>query len=132
VRLLAAFATGFMAFAVAALVATSSDEERCLRISLAAFLAFEFSVGVYFPSIGVLKSEIVPEAVRGTTYNIYRVPLNAIVVCLLLSHISMATCFKLCAMFLIAAFASVVAISSSTPAPPKRLDNGWDDTAKAV
>lgn len=46
----------------------------------AAFLIFEFFVGVYFPSVGVLKSDIVPEEVRGLIYNLYRLPLNIIIV----------------------------------------------------
>lgn len=43
------------------------------------FLLFEFCVGIYFPSMGTLKSLLVPERIRATVYNIYRVPLNAIV-----------------------------------------------------
>ena len=34
---------------------------------------------MYWPSIGTVKSQVVPEESRATIYNIYRVPLNAIV-----------------------------------------------------
>merc|ERR1712007_161141 len=43
-----------------------------------AFLAFEACVGIYFPLIGRLKGDIVPEDMRSTIYNIYRFPLNVI------------------------------------------------------
>ncbi|EER13756.1 hypothetical protein Pmar_PMAR008384, partial [Perkinsus marinus ATCC 50983] len=40
---------------------------------LIAFLVFETSVGAYYPSMGTLKAEIVPEAYRATIYNLFRV-----------------------------------------------------------
>merc|ERR1712039_75640 len=111
-RLLATFAAGFIAFVVASQASMRISGEN-LGLSLAAFLLFEFCCGVYFPTVGVLKSEIVPEQVRGTVYNIYRVPLNAIVVSLLLSDIKMATCFKLNAALLILATACMAVIYNS-------------------
>jgi len=107
-RLMLAFAAGVLSFVMASL---ASAVDAHLQLSFAAFMLFEFCVGMYFPSIGVLKSDIVPEQVRGTMYNLYRVPLNAIVVVLLLSDISMATCFKLNAVLLSIALLSVLAIS---------------------
>lgn len=47
---------------------------------LAEFLIFELAVGLYFPAMGTLKGRIVPEDSRATLYNMYRVPLNVIVV----------------------------------------------------
>mmetsp|Transcript_24249 Transcript_24249/g.61799 ORF Transcript_24249/g.61799 Transcript_24249/m.61799 type:complete len:510 (+) Transcript_24249:81-1610(+) len=111
-RLNVTFASGFACFVMASHAVASGAEDN-LRLSLMAFLMFEFCVGVYFPSVGVLKSEIVPEAVRGTVYNIYRIPLNAIVVGLLLSNISMATCFKLNAVLLLISLGCMVAISTA-------------------
>jgi len=71
---------------------------------LLAFLLFEFAIGVYFPSVGILKSEVVPERIRSTVYNIYRVPLNAVVVGLLLSDMPLFSCYALCACLLGVAF----------------------------
>lgn len=105
-RLLATCMLGIVSFAILAFVGS----EHFLLTSFIAFLMFEFSVGLYFPSIGVLKSDVVPEHVRGTMYNIFRVPLNAVVVGLLLSHISMVQCFVLCAVLLIVALLSVLAM----------------------
>jgi hypothetical protein len=58
-----------------------------------AFLVFEACVGVYFPMMGTLKGQIVPEDLRSTIYNVYRVPLNAIVVGVLVMKLDTATSF---------------------------------------
>jgi len=111
VRLMMVSFAGIILFAVAACTAGSPRPIPCFM----AFLLFEFCVGVYFPSIGVVKSELVPEHVRGTMYNVYRVPLNAVVVVLLLTDISLTTCFQLCAGLLTVSFvaASSIVLQSS-------------------
>jgi predicted MFS family arabinose efflux permease len=48
------------------------------------FLLFEMTVGVFYPSYGVIKSEKIPEDIRSAVMNIFRIPLNAFVVLLLL------------------------------------------------
>ena len=48
------------------------------------FLVFEISVGVFYPAYGVIKSEKIPEEIRSSVMNIFRMPLNAFVVLLLL------------------------------------------------
>merc|ERR1712196_574614 len=88
-KLKIAFAASICAFGIAGSV------NHSIQMSFAAFMVFEFCVGLYFPSIGELKSDIVPEQVRTTVYNFYRVPLNAIVVALLLGNLSMKTCFMM-------------------------------------
>mmetsp|Transcript_96046 Transcript_96046/g.220189 ORF Transcript_96046/g.220189 Transcript_96046/m.220189 type:complete len:460 (+) Transcript_96046:73-1452(+) len=52
-------------------------------VTYLSFLAFEACVGMYFPMMGTLKGCVVPEEARATIYNIYRIPLNAIVVSVL-------------------------------------------------
>jgi len=61
-----------------------------------AFCIFEMTVGMYFPALGTLKSKIVPESQRSAIYNIFRIPLNFIVLGVLLSKMSMNTAFLLC------------------------------------
>mmetsp|Transcript_155056 Transcript_155056/g.269980 ORF Transcript_155056/g.269980 Transcript_155056/m.269980 type:complete len:482 (-) Transcript_155056:58-1503(-) len=116
-RLTLVFIVGTLSFMVAALVAGKQ-----VYTSFAAFMIFEFCCGLYFPSIGVLKSEIVPEHIRATVYNIYRVPLNGVVVVLLLTNISMVKCFTLCSSLLALALFSIVSImaSSSKSAIPEK------------
>merc|ERR1719203_2725750 len=57
---------------------------------------FEISVGVYFPSMGTMKSAIVPEGQRSAIYNLYRVPLNFIVVLTLVTHLTITQSFAMC------------------------------------
>lgn len=112
-RLIGTFALGIFSFGLLAFVSSSGYLMTCFG----AFLLFEFCCGLYFPSVGVLKSEVVPEHIRGTMYNIYRVPLNAVVVMLLLSHIDMVKCFSLCGILLTVALFSVMCIT------PKNKDD---------
>lgn len=107
-RLMSVCCLSSISFVIAS---TTTSIQACF----AAFLLFEFCVGAYFPSIGVVKSEIVPEAIRGTMYNIFRAPLNAVVVALLLSHISWTTCFHICAGLLAAATLATHAFQTRSP-----------------
>ena len=65
-------------------------------ISFLAMNVFEITVGLYFPSMGTQKSQIVPEAQRSAIYNIYRVPLNFIVLTSLLTNLSYRQSFFAC------------------------------------
>jgi hypothetical protein len=62
------------------------------------FLVFETTVGMFYPSYGVIKSERIPEEVRSTVMNIFRIPLNAFVVLLLLKikYLSSGVVFGVC------------------------------------
>lgn len=111
-RLITTFSMGAVAFMVASYVA---GRENYIMIVFGSFLVFEFCCGVYFPSVGVLKSEIVPEHVRGTMYNLYRLPLNGVVVCLLLTHLSLVRCLALCASLLGVALGSIVMVGYKLP-----------------
>ena len=62
-----------------------------ISIRFFAFLIFEISVGFYFPAIGTLKSIFVEDSVRATVYNIFRIPLNAIVASILLAKLKNLT-----------------------------------------
>ncbi|KAK4508485.1 hypothetical protein PRZ48_002224 [Zasmidium cellare] len=44
------------------------------------FAAFEMCVGLYFPTMSRLKSELVDDAVRGKVYALMRLPLNVFIV----------------------------------------------------
>jgi len=79
-------------------VLTSSAALRFLS-----FLAFEMCVGLYFPMMGTMKGMCVPEESRAAIYNMYRVPLNVIVVSTLVTNISVQTAFMLTSGLLLAA-----------------------------
>merc|ERR1719473_1377348 len=65
------------------------------KYNLWAFVLFEMCVGIYFPSICTLKSEAVPESHRATIYNLFRAPMNLIVVSVLLVNPDLVPTFKL-------------------------------------
>jgi len=60
---------------------------------------FEGTVGLFYPSYGVIKSEKIPEDIRSGVMNIFRIPLNAFVVLLLLKikYMSPQIVFLICA-----------------------------------
>lgn len=65
---------------------------------LASFLVFEVCVGLFWPSLGFLRSKYVPEDCRATTMNFFRIPLNLIVVVVLanIGSLSSLQVFLLC------------------------------------
>ncbi|XP_078381242.1 molybdate-anion transporter-like isoform X1 [Oculina patagonica] len=65
------------------------------------FLVFEFCVGIFWPAMGVLRSKYVPESTRATVMNIFRVPLNLIVIILLVQDLALPSVFCCCVVFLI-------------------------------
>ncbi|KAJ1621683.1 hypothetical protein T492DRAFT_1149509 [Pavlovales sp. CCMP2436] len=74
-------AVGATAMSLATLAASKS---ALLSLSLA-FFAFEACVGVYFPTIGTLRSKLLPDEHRGAIMNLFGIPLNLIVVVVFLS-----------------------------------------------
>jgi len=76
-------------FSLAVPVFSSSEHHAYM-----AFLLFEICVGMYFPAMGTMKSSIVPESSRAALYNLFRVPLNFIVVGVLLSDMSTTVAFS--------------------------------------
>merc|ERR1719215_639333 len=68
---------------------------QSVMIRFLAFLVFEACVGIYFPMIGTLKGDIVPEDMRSTIYNIYRFPLNVAGLLPLLLNLSINLTFIL-------------------------------------
>jgi len=52
----------------------------CFGPVLACFLTVETCVGLFLPAAGTLRSKYVPDALQGCILNIFRLPLNALVV----------------------------------------------------
>jgi len=69
-------------------------------LSLIAMNLFEITVGLYWPTMGTMKGSIVPESTRAAIYNLYRIPLNFIVLFSLLTDIPPQTSFLLCGLML--------------------------------
>ena len=73
----------------------------------AAFCCFELCCGVYFPCQGILRSRYIAEDTRTGVMNLFRVPLNAIVVLVLTraKDLGNQSVFAICAVALLAAAA---------------------------
>eukprot|EP00808_Paulinella_micropora_P024877 g56531.t1 len=70
-------------------------------VIIGCFMIFEVCVGLYWPAMGTLKGMIVPEASRSAIYNIFRVPLNLMVLGVLCFNLSTPTAFMCCAIALV-------------------------------
>lgn len=64
---------------------------------------FEVCVGMYFPSMGTMKGMIVPEDKRAAIYNLFRIPLNFIVLFSLLTDLTPRVSFILCCTMMVVA-----------------------------
>eukprot|EP00536_Pseudo-nitzschia_multiseries_P009545 jgi/Psemu1/201000/e_gw1.269.3.1 len=53
---------------------------------IVAFFAFEACVGMYFPSIGIIRSQVLPESHRSVITTLFAIPLNLLVVSVILSQ----------------------------------------------
>jgi len=58
----------------------SAIQAQSLFGIIASFFAFEACVGMYFPSIGIIRSELLPEHHRCAIMSLFAVPLNILVV----------------------------------------------------
>jgi uncharacterized membrane protein YgcG len=78
------------------------------QIQFLAFNVFEGCVGVFWPSMMKMRSQYVPEDVRSTIMNMFRIPLN-LFVCVILYNVSLFPqwfMFSMCAAFLLGAAAA--------------------------
>jgi len=69
----------FVATVAMGIAAFSSTRSALLPLILSLF-AFEACVGMYFPSIGTLRSKYIPDSHRSVIMNLFGIPLNVLVV----------------------------------------------------
>lgn len=67
-------------FLVGALALSVPVFSHSLIPVLLSFIVFETCVGVFFPCLGLLRSKVIPDSIQGSVMNIFRVPLNVLVV----------------------------------------------------
>ena len=61
-------------------LSNASSTGHCFENILASFMVIEMCVGLFMPVAGTLRSKYVPDALQGGILNIFRLPLNAVVV----------------------------------------------------
>lgn len=84
------FTLGMLSIATVAMTAatwtvSAGAVPKSLAALVASFFAFEACVGMYFPSIGTLRSKYVPDSHRSVIMNLFGIPLNVLVVGVFLS-----------------------------------------------
>lgn len=81
------FTAGMLSVATLAMsgAAITVSSSMSLPALIASFFAFEACVGMYFPSIGTLRSKYVPDSNRSIIMNLFGIPLNVLVVSVFLS-----------------------------------------------
>jgi MFS family permease len=87
-------------YAVAAIAILTASLSADFFVQLGAFLVVECCVGIFFAAIGTMRSQIIPAHVQSTTMNLFRVPLNILVVIGTkmsdAENISTSTVFQVC------------------------------------
>lgn len=59
-------------------VSSTNPDSANPNLSFIALCLFEFAVGIYFPAMGYLRSQVIPEQHRWSIMNWFRVPINLI------------------------------------------------------
>ncbi|PAA82940.1 hypothetical protein BOX15_Mlig006233g2 [Macrostomum lignano] len=75
--------------------------DSLIPITFVGFLVFECCVGLFWPAIGTMRSKYVPDSIRATIMNLFRIPLNLVVVIILTQNFPIVFIFKCCVFFLI-------------------------------
>jgi hypothetical protein len=101
-------------------------------ISFVGMLFFELCVGMYFPIMGTMKGSIVPEDKRAAIYNLYRIPLNFIVLFSLLNNLPETFSFKLTAVMLAIATVLQVLLTKSRLSSTGKLGNSEEEFENLV
>lgn len=90
------------------------------RVQLVSFCVFEACIGMFWPSMMTLRAYYVPEEMRTTILNLFRMPLN-LFVCLILLRVNvypLSVMFGLCAAFLLGAALLQLRLRSITHSCP--------------
>jgi MFS transporter, MFS domain-containing protein family, molybdate-anion transporter len=77
IYLLGSVSMAVPALCLSGIYVTAGD---CFTKLIVSFLVMEFSVGLFMPVAGTLRSKYVPDSLQGAILNIFRLPLNAVVV----------------------------------------------------
>ncbi len=73
-------AAASMAIPAMSLSQRTIENNNLLLLTITSFLVVEVCVGLFMPVAGTLRSKYVPDALQGAILNIFRLPLNAVVV----------------------------------------------------
>ncbi|CAF1508998.1 unnamed protein product [Adineta steineri] len=84
-------------------------------IVLGSFCLYEFCVGIYLPSISVLRSQYLPDSVRATLMNYFRVPRVALMFIVMIWHLPLVVIFTFCGLMSVLTFVCLLILRSMKP-----------------
>ena len=126
-----------MSMIVCCLTVGPDRNMKDMVITYMAFLCLEVAIGMYFPAMSYLKSQIIPEGHRANVMNWFRVPMNIITCTALMSlnleffahdkRLMFGICFVLCLIGLLA-WSSFKKITAINPVP----GSDRQETAKLI
>jgi hypothetical protein len=92
------FILALSALSCAAMAVTNDVGSNRSLVPYLGMLTFEGCIGAYYPAMGTVKAMVVPENQRSAIYNIFRLPLNFIVLInlFMLGNLSHVQSFLLC------------------------------------
>lgn len=134
------FAVATAAMAVPMVLALDTSKDPSLKgkpitlkgqVQLLSFCAFELCVGIFWPSMMSMRANYVPEELRATIINIFRIPLNAFV-CVVLGNVEavpLAGMFGLCVAFLGVSFMCQVRLDALPPSATYHRGASTDEEA---
>ena len=114
-----------MAIPVKCVASLGGSGPHCQELILGSFMVVEFCVGLFMPVAGTLRSKYVPDSLQGAILNIFRLPLNAIVVSgtYATDHLEASLVFKLVSgCFFAASLLQATMIPQLTTAQHKMVD----------
>ena len=98
-------------------ISNTGSSSAARTIQYGGMLLYEFCIGAYYPAMGTVKGTIVPEDQRAAIYNVFRLPLNFLVLVNLVWNLSYGASFLMNAVLLMVACVLQIRIV-------KRLGNG--------
>jgi len=116
-------------FVVSACATFVVSQFEVYYVRLFCFLIFEMCVGCFWPAISMLRAKYIPDNVRSTVMNLFRVPLNIIVILSLLNigNMSVSMVFTGCTILHILAFLCCVRLMTSPKEVPSYDTVSVDD-----
>jgi len=87
------------------------------------FMVFETMCGLHFTTIGMLRGKYIPEDCRAAVMNLFRVPLNLLVVLVLIfiERFDNHTVFVICGFWLTVAVFAAYRLMQATSVPPVKI-----------
>ncbi|CAF1495511.1 unnamed protein product [Adineta steineri] len=84
-------------------------------VVLGSFCLYEFCVGIYLPCISLLRSQYLPDSVRATLMNYFRIPRVVLMVIVIVWDLPLAFIFTFCGIMSVMAFVCLLILRSMKP-----------------